>query len=65
MRSSFLGSYEEKMYDPLDKLVKRQALFIHEIEGVIRAVNSLQNQGRYEEAKALTNGFIDGLNNKD
>lgn len=60
-----MSSFEEKMYKPLDKLVKVQASFIHELEGVIRAVSSLQNQGRYEEAKALTNGFLDGLSNKE
>jgi len=59
-----LGSYEEKMYEPLNKLVDTQASWIHKVEGVLYAVSKLQNEGRYEEAKILTNCFLDGLHKK-
>ena len=59
-----MSSYEEKMYDPLDRLVKRQALTIHGLEKVIMDIKRLRNQGRSEEADRLINRTIDGFSLK-
>ena len=57
-----MSSYEEKMYDPLDRLVKRQALTIHGLEKALIDIKRLRNQGRAEEADRLINKTIDGFN---
>lgn len=70
-----MSSYEEKMYSPLSKLVDVQKNHLTELEKknrrlererlncvkTLRAVNKLNEQGRFEEAKHLCNGFLSGL----
>lgn len=57
-----MSSYEEKMYEPLDRLVRVQVKKLRRCTGMINIVDDLLNQGRYEEAKRISNSNREIIN---
>ena len=57
-----MSSYEERMYKPLDRLVRVQVKKLRRCTGMMNSVNTLLNQGRYEEARRVSNSNIEIIN---
>lgn len=50
------------MYEPLDRLVRVQVKKLRRCTGMINSVDDLLNQGRYEEAKRISNSNREIIN---